>query len=70
MSQSNNAAAEQIVRAQSIIKDLTTQMGELQNAISSQTDLVAMLSPIAIWEESAIEPEVPVEGEGEEPNGN
>lgn len=72
MGQSNNAAAEQIIRAQSIIRDLTTQMSELQSAVNSQTELVAMLTPLAVWADPvpdpSVEPETPEEPE--EPNDN
>ena len=49
MENPNNAAAEQIIRAQSIVSDLTTQMGELQSAINRQLDLIDALTPIAEW---------------------
>lgn len=72
MGQSNNAAAEQIIRAQSIIRDLTTQMTELQAAVNSQTELVTMLTPLAVWADPAPDPSVEPEApeETEEPNDN
>lgn len=52
-----NAAAEQIVRAQSIITDLTTQGTEIQSAIGRQQALIEALTPHAEWGEPPPEPE-------------
>ncbi len=49
MQQPGNVAAEQIVRAQSIISDLTTQGAEVQAAITRQQELIANLAPSAVW---------------------
>lgn len=61
MTQPGNAAADQVVQAQSIIRDLTTQLGEVQAAINRQQALVDALTPIAEWAPAEPEPE-PVEG--------
>lgn len=47
--QPGNAAAEQIVRAQSIINDLTIQAGEIQSAMNRQQALIDALIPVAEW---------------------
>lgn len=52
-----NAAAEQVVRAQSIISDLTTQQAEVQAAIGRQQALIEALTPHAEWGEPPAEPE-------------
>ena len=57
MQSPGNAAAEQIVRAQSIISDLTTQQAEVQAAIQRQQALVEALTPVAEWATSEPEPE-------------
>lgn len=44
-----NAAAEQIVRAQSIVSDLAAQASEIQAAITRQQDLIDQLMPLADW---------------------
>lgn len=66
MQQPGNAAAEQIVRAQSIIADLTIHAGEIQAAISRQQAVVDALLPVAEWAPAEPEPE---EAE-EEPDGD
>lgn len=60
MQQPGNAAAEQIVRAQSIISDLTVQAGEIQAAIGRQQSLIDSLTPVAEWAPAA-PPEEPEE---------
>lgn len=75
MQQPGNAAAEQIVRAQSIMSDLTIQQGEIQAAITRQQALVDALLPVAEWapstpsepEEPAEEPEVDEQTSEEDP---
>ena len=62
MQQPGNAAAEQIIRAQSIINDLTTQQSEIQAAITRQQALIDALLPVAEWA-----PAIPIEVE--EPDG-
>lgn len=57
MEQPGNAAAEQIVRAQSIITDLTAQSAEVQAAISRQQALVDALMPVSEWAPAPPEPE-------------
>lgn len=49
MQQPGNAAAEQIVRAHSIMTDLTAQLVEVQAAISRQQALIDALMPVAEW---------------------
>lgn len=58
MQQPGNAAAEQVVRAQSIIADLTAQLGA---AIASQQALIDTLMPVAEWAPAGppAEPEEP-----------
>lgn len=64
MQQPGNAAAEQIVRAQSIISDLTIQGTEIQSAIGRQQSLIDALTPVAEWA-PATPPVAPEEVEGE-----
>lgn len=49
MQQPGNAAAEQIVRAQSILSDLTIQQSEIQAAMGRQQALIDALLPVAEW---------------------
>lgn len=49
MQQPGNAAAEQIVRAQSIMTDLTIQQAEVKAAIGRQQALIDALLPAAEW---------------------
>lgn len=57
MQQPGNAAAEQIVRAQSIIADLTIQLAEVQAAIGRQQSTIDALLPVAVWAPAEPEPE-------------
>lgn len=66
MQQPGNAAAEQIMRAQSIISDLTIQASEIQAAISRQQAIVDALLPVAEWAPAEPEPEPEPEPEAEE----
>lgn len=62
MQQPGNAAAEQVVRAQSILSDLTIQQSEIQAAIGRQQALIDALLPVAEWAPSTpSEPEEPAE---------
>ena len=67
MQHPGNAAAEQIVRAQSIMSDLTTQQVEVQAAIGRQQALIEALTPVAEWSQ-ADPPEVPAEQPDEDPS--
>lgn len=49
MQQPWNAAAEQVVRAQSIIADLTVQLAEVQAAIGRQQSTIDALLTVAVW---------------------
>ena len=49
MQQPGNTAAEQIVRAQSIMSDLTIQQSEIHAAIDRQQALIDALLPVAEW---------------------
>lgn len=57
MQQPGNAAAEQIVRCQSIISDLTIQQAEVTAAIARQQAFVDSLTPVAEWAPAAPEPD-------------
>lgn len=57
----SNAAAQMIVQAQSIVRDLTTQAAEIQAAITRQQVLIESLTQVAEWE--------PAESTSENPGG-
>lgn len=57
MSQPSNPAAQMIVQAQSVIRDLTTQADEVQAAITKQQSLIDSLLPVAEWAEPEEEPD-------------
>lgn len=44
-----NEAAQLIVAAQSVLKDLNEQTNELQAAKDRQTSLIESLTPVAEW---------------------
>lgn len=67
MKSPGNAAAEQIIRAQSIISDLTVQQAEVQAAIQRQQSLIGALAPVAEWSQTE-PPEVPAEQPDEDPS--
>lgn len=60
-----NQAAHLVQQAQSVVRDLTTQLTEIQSAINRQLDVIDSLMPVAHWAE--IEPEEPEPVEPEEP---
>ena len=66
MTQADNAAAEQIIRAQSIINDLTQQSTEIQKMMASQVDLINALTPFAQWGKGEIPVDSPPENEEEQ----
>lgn len=61
-----NQAAHLIQQSQSVVRDLTTQLTEIQQAITRQQDMIDSLMPIAHWEEPEPEPE-PEPEEPEDP---
>lgn len=64
MSTPNNAAANTIQNAQSVIRDLTTQLAEITVAIARQEEIIEGLLPYAEWETlPPVEPESTTEGE-------
>ncbi len=67
MPQPGNAAAEQVVRAQSILSDLITQQSEIQAAIARQQATIEGLMMSAVWETPVEEPPVEEPEESEEP---